>query len=77
MRPEHQCLAAFDDPTDMDNMNYFAQNLRSMSKPQPPPSENSMSSGSGHYEEDAAKIDLSSDEDLAKIKVLTNERANK
>ena len=36
-----------------------------------------MSSGSGNYEEDAAKIDLSSDEDLAKIKVLTSERANK
>ena len=33
VRPEHQRLAAFDDPTDMDNMNYLAQNLRHMSKP--------------------------------------------
>ena len=48
-----------------------------MSKPKPPPSENSMSSGDGDYEGEAAKIDLSDDEDLARIKVLTNDRATK
>jgi len=36
-----------------------------------------MSSGSGNYEEDAAKEDLSDDSDLAMIKVLTGERATK
>ena len=44
-----------------------------MSQPRPPPSENSMSSGDGNYEEDAAKIDLSDDEDMQRIKVLTSE----
>ena len=59
-------------------MNYLAQELRHISKPNPQPSENSMSSGDGDYEAQAAKIDLSSDdEDLARIKVLTSERANK
>ena len=48
-----------------------------MSKPNPPPSENSMSSGSGNYEYEAGKIDLSDDEDLARIKMLTNERNTK
>lgn len=48
-----------------------------MSKPKPLPSENSMSSGDGDYELEAAKIDLSDDEDLARIKVLTKDRETK
>lgn len=78
VRADAPRMRAFDDPTDQENMNYLAQELRKISKPVPQPSENSMSSGSGDYEAEAAKIDLSSDdEDLARIKVLTTERNNK
>ena len=70
-------MRAFDDPTDEDNLAFLPQELRKMSKPNPPPSENSMSSGSGNYEYEAGKIDLSDDEDLARIKMLTNERNTK
>ena len=64
----------FDDVADPDNMGFIPQMLKELSKTKPAPSDNSMSSGSGHYESDALKEDLSDDSDLQKIKILTKEK---
>lgn len=75
--PPDVTLRAFDDFTDETNFGFISQQLREISKPRAPLSDRSMSSGSGNYEEDAAKDNLSDDSDLALLKVLTTERAAK
>ena len=57
-------LRAFDDMSDPENTQYIAQQLNMLSNDKPLPSENSFESGSGHYESDAAKLNMSDDEDL-------------
>ena len=68
---------AFDDVTDHTNIGFIPQQLKILSQTKTPPSENSMSSGSGNYEEEAAKDDLSDDSDLAYLKTLRKDRAVK
>ena len=48
-----------------------------MSKARGPPSDRSMSSGNGNYEEGTAKDNCSEDSDLAQLRLLTKERATK